>query len=633
MKIGIIIFAYNRNKHLQQVLNGLRKNKGVEQIYIFQDGLKKEEHRAGWEKTTEVIDNIDWCKVIFSKSDQNKGLKKTILEGVNKVFREYDAIIVLEDDCVVTSNFMDFMTQSLEKYQDDKKVYCVSGYAWPIEVTPTNEDAYFCGRISSWGWGTWKDRWNKLELDYEMLRYMKNDKGISEELDIWGNDLENILIENIRGNADSWATFWALSVIKHKGLCLNPYYSLVKNIGFDGSGVHCGNSVVKIAQLMNEEKKQFVLPSKLEAKNEVKNQFQLLFGGLFIEQEVKNRLSAVVYGMGNFYHKYEKRINEQFYLSSYIDQNKNGYYAGKRIGKISELNNVQYDVIIIMIANLNETIKVAKSLHNNFNVPYEKIYLGQSLFERDRTHINGFSSDGRLVINVEHNKFYVNSYDEYANSMEVFKHKIYDYCINNGKQDAVIDVGGSVGDSSLWFLFKNNVKKVYYYEPFASTFSMAQDNLKLFINSGRLEMNRYGISDKSENRTIMFNANMSCGQSTIAEARECARQTYDQLKLINENDEIRQNIIVKQASEVFSPLIGKHKHDNLILKMDCEGEEYGIIKDLYDTGLLSKFSFIMLEWHYKGNEELLRYLSNAGFSYWCSNKDENMGLIYAFKNS
>ena len=130
----------------------------------------------------------------------------------------------------------------------------------------------------------------------------------------------------------------------------------------------------------------------------------------------------------------------------------------------------------------------------------------------------------------------------------------------------------------------------------------------------------------------MFNANMSCGQSTIAEVRECARQTYNQLKLINEIDEIEQNVIVKQASEVFSPLIEKHRDNNLILKMDCEGEEYGIIEDLHDKNLLSLFSFIMMEWHYRGNEELLQTLKNAGFSYWCSNKARNMGLIYAFKN-
>ena len=58
MKVGIAVFAYNRSWHFQQVLNGLRKNDYVNKLYIFQDGLKCEEHREEWEKVRKIIDNI-----------------------------------------------------------------------------------------------------------------------------------------------------------------------------------------------------------------------------------------------------------------------------------------------------------------------------------------------------------------------------------------------------------------------------------------------------------------------------------------------------------------------------------------------------------------------------------------------
>lgn len=70
---------------------------------------------------------------------------------------------------------------------------------------------------------------------------------------------------------------------------------------------------------------------------------------------------------------------------------------------------------------------------------------------------------------------------------------------------------------------------------------------------------------------------------------------------------------------------------DLILKMDCEGGEYRILKELLDKGILDRFTFIMLEWHYKGKEAILHYLLEAGMSYWCCDKDDQMGLIYAFK--
>ncbi|MBO4416310.1 MAG: DUF342 domain-containing protein, partial [Lachnospiraceae bacterium] len=43
-------------------------------------------------------------------------------------------------------------------------------------------------------------------------------------------DLEATIIGDVIGKNDTWAAFWALSVIKEKGLCLIPYKSFVSNI-------------------------------------------------------------------------------------------------------------------------------------------------------------------------------------------------------------------------------------------------------------------------------------------------------------------------------------------------------------------------------------------------------------------
>ena len=67
MNIGIIVFAYNRSQHLNEVLEGLRKNEGISKLYIFQDGLKSEQHRDEWEKTQRIIKSIIWCKVIYTQ--------------------------------------------------------------------------------------------------------------------------------------------------------------------------------------------------------------------------------------------------------------------------------------------------------------------------------------------------------------------------------------------------------------------------------------------------------------------------------------------------------------------------------------------------------------------------------------
>ena len=47
------------------------------------------------------------------------------------------------------------------------------------------------------------------------------------------------LENNINGSIKTWAIKWYTSIFLANGLCLYPHLSLTKNIGLDGSGVHC----------------------------------------------------------------------------------------------------------------------------------------------------------------------------------------------------------------------------------------------------------------------------------------------------------------------------------------------------------------------------------------------------------
>jgi len=241
MKIGTIVFTYQRDEHARRVLEALSHNDMLpEKLYIFQDGKKENTNCDRWNRTNELIRSIKWCETEVHVSQNNMGLAKSIVDGINYVLQDCDAVIVLEDDCVPHPKFMSYMISGLNKYAEKEQVYSVGGYAWPVEVQENGTDAYFTGRISSWGWGTWKNRWTQYERDYQMLAEIKKDEDLSARFHIWGEDLESHLLGNVRGTCNSWAVFWALTVIKKKGFCLAPYQSLIENIGFDGSGVHCG---------------------------------------------------------------------------------------------------------------------------------------------------------------------------------------------------------------------------------------------------------------------------------------------------------------------------------------------------------------------------------------------------------
>lgn len=379
MKIGIAVFAYNRSRHLQQVLEGLQNN-SVNELYIFQDGLCCESHRSEWEKVRETINGITWCKTKCFFSDYNKGLARSIIEGIDVILSEKDAIIVLEDDCVPTSNYIEFMTQCFKKYVKDEKIYSISGYSYPVTLKGGEYDIYGCGRISSWGWGTWKNRWNVYKKDYELVTKMKRDKKASRNLALWGRDLEDMLVGNVRGTCDSWAVFWALNVIAKGGICINPYKSLIRNIGLDGSGIHCGITDQYDVLCMNEEKKIFSLPDTVNVLEETVEAFTPLFGSYTAINTKDNKEKILVYGVGNYFIKNEKLINQDYYIEKFVDKSKRGYFAGKEIITPDKIKGCCYKEIVIMIQDETEAIKVIHDLTDHYGIQRDKIELGTAKY-------------------------------------------------------------------------------------------------------------------------------------------------------------------------------------------------------------------------------------------------------------
>lgn len=68
-----------------------------------------------------MIREINWCNKELIVSERNKGLADSVISGVGSVFREYDAVIVIEDDCVLAPEFIKFMVQALTRYEQNQR--------------------------------------------------------------------------------------------------------------------------------------------------------------------------------------------------------------------------------------------------------------------------------------------------------------------------------------------------------------------------------------------------------------------------------------------------------------------------------------------------------------------------------
>lgn len=275
--IPVVLITYNRPKHTSTVLNVLREN-NIQNLYVYSDGPKTPEHAEAVFRTREIIRNIKWTNPKYTYRDSNIGLAKSVTSAVNEVFSEHDRLILLEDDCVPQEYFFDFMREMLNQYEYNKRIFGISGYTIPIPDNILSDylyDIYFFPRIGSWGWATWRDRWSLYNDNLESLILAVNKSKIDTSQG--GNDIKEFVDYLSSGGkvGDIWTIKWILTNYLYNGVYIYPTKSLISNIGFDGSGVHCNQST-KFAS-SHAERSLAYFPADVFFDNEIINHFKCFY--------------------------------------------------------------------------------------------------------------------------------------------------------------------------------------------------------------------------------------------------------------------------------------------------------------------------------------------------------------------
>ena len=243
MDIPVVLITYKRPHHTQQVLEALRKFE-IQNLFIYSDGPKNEIDLSGVYETRSLLYRIDWTNPIIIERENNIGLASSITSAANDVFKSHDKLILLEDDCVPQKHFFQFMETCLSRYEKDESVFGISGYTLPLPQNIQDSypyDLYFSPRIGSWGWGTWKSAWDKQITNLENAFWDAIQRGV--DLTQGGNDVPVMIRQFLSGQLkDVWTLNWLVTVYINKGYYIYPTFSHIKNIGMDGSGVHCGHT-------------------------------------------------------------------------------------------------------------------------------------------------------------------------------------------------------------------------------------------------------------------------------------------------------------------------------------------------------------------------------------------------------
>lgn len=296
----LVIFAYKRKNELQQVVASLQQCTLAQQtdLFLFSDGPKREKDIDDVFEVREFIKTIGGFKsVTYSFSEVNKGLANSIIFGVSKMFETFETVIVLEDDLIVSKNFLQYMNQSLQFYKDIKKVFSISGYCYDFEIKKDQtNDVYFLPRPCSIGWATWKDRWVDLDWDITDFEDFSRDKKSIRGFKDGGSDIYNMLKKQQEGEIDSWAIRWSYNQFKKQSLTAYPILSKIKNIGFSEKATNTNVIFNKYATAFDlEGKERYDFPYKVELDPFYHNQLLNFYS---IQSRIKNRLLTYLVRMG-----------------------------------------------------------------------------------------------------------------------------------------------------------------------------------------------------------------------------------------------------------------------------------------------------------------------------------------------
>jgi hypothetical protein len=276
----IALFVYNRPEHTKRTVEFLLKNTlaSESRLIIFSDGAKNENDSQKVQAVRNYIKTIkSFERIEIVLRDRNFGLANSVISGVTEVFKQNDRVIVMEDDIITSPSFLTFMNKALAFYQDNKSIYSISGYPYPIKIPNAYEqDIFISYRASSWGWGTWKDRWEKVDWEVKDFSNFISDKKVQNLFDRGGQDLTPMLKSQMKGKIDSWAIRWGYAHLKNNAYCLYPVTPLCKNIGTDKSGTHSSSSI-KLDVELRESDKEFVLSRDPELNEDIVKEIQKLF--------------------------------------------------------------------------------------------------------------------------------------------------------------------------------------------------------------------------------------------------------------------------------------------------------------------------------------------------------------------
>ena len=455
----IVIFTYNRPDKTLSVINSLKRNNQAKQsdLYVFSDGINKSKKDDFFRVNCvrEIIKNIDGFKNIhIIHRKKNMGLYKNITSGLDYIFKKRKKAIILEDDIVVSQNFLKYMNDSLILYENDNEVGSIcSNLSKNKEKLP---NTFFSYHQDCWGWGAWRRSWKLFNHNSQKLLKKIKDQGLEKKFNFENQyDFLRLLEEN-QIKKRSWAVNWYASLFVHKKLNLYSSIPMSKNIGFgqDSTNSKITLKVVEIEKnIINIKYKKIKIEELQKGYEAIVNYYKKNTNTKYfdLKNRIKRKAKWIKIVVKNFITGDKNKFFFKGPFNTWKDAliNSEGYHSSKIIDKLfisaMKVKNKKFayerDTVLFSQPSYNWMLlyNIFKYFNNyrNFNLIDFGGSLGSTYFQH-KLFLNSFKTMKWNIIEQSKiskigNKFFSNKNLKFFNNLEpaIKKNKSKFIILNN----------------------------------------------------------------------------------------------------------------------------------------------------------------------------------------------------------
>lgn len=252
----VLYITFARPEYASQSFAAIKKAQ-PKKLYFYSNKARTDrpDEVARNEEVRSYVKQIDWdCEVKTWFREEYVDVFTSLWGAIDWVFDNEEKAIIIEEDVVASLAFFDFIDKTIDKYQQNKKIWYINGNNALDGISPDNL-SYFASRMPSiFGWASWRDRWLKLDRRMEKWPDLKN---TSKFYKYWGCSFISIIqsiyfdryYKLLRKNQDykgpwDWITFY--NMVLFGTYAIIPKYNLSADIGVVGDN-HKSNTVSPLA--------------------------------------------------------------------------------------------------------------------------------------------------------------------------------------------------------------------------------------------------------------------------------------------------------------------------------------------------------------------------------------------------